>query len=215
MEPFILHQGIVAPFDRANIDTDLIIPKQFLKSVKRTGFGDNLFDQLRYMDEGQPGMDNTKRPINKDFILNDPLYSKATILLTRKNFGCGSSREHAPWALLEYGFRVILAPSYADIFYNNCFKNGILPVVLKDDQIDTLFDKVSLNPGIKLSVDLAKQLIIPGDTDSMSFEIDDFRKKCLLEGLDDIGLTLQKSELIYAYEARKKQEFPWLFNDLD
>lgn len=214
MEPFILHQGVVAPFDRANVDTDLIIPKQFLKSVKRTGFGDNLFDTLRYMDEGQPGMDNTKRPINKDFFLNDPLYSKATILLTRKNFGCGSSREHAPWALLDYGFRVILAPSYADIFYNNCFKNGILPVIFSEEIIETWFERVNLKPGFKLSVDLARQLINSADTEPISFEIDDFRKKCLLEGLDDIGLTLQKSELIHGYEARKKRDVPWLFEDL-
>lgn len=213
MEPFILHRGIVAPFDRANIDTDLIIPKQFLKSVKRTGFGVNLFDQLRYKDEGQPGMDNTKRPINEEFFLNDPLYSKATILLTRKNFGCGSSREHAPWALLDYGFRVILAPSYADIFYNNCFKNGILPIVLSDELVEKLFDTVNSHPGFELSVDLAKQLILSDDMEAIGFEIDDFRKKCLLEGLDDIGLTLQKSDLIRTYELRKKLEVPWLFED--
>lgn len=215
MEPFIVHRGVVAPFDRANIDTDLIIPKQFLKSIKRTGFGVNLFDQLRYLDEGQPGMDNTRRQVNEEFFLNDPRYKKATILLTRKNFGCGSSREHAPWALLDYGFRVILAPSYADIFYNNCFKNGMLPVVLSEKTIDNLFAMERLGPGLEVSVDLSKQLILSQGIDPISFEIDDFRKKCLLEGLDDIGLTLQKADLILSYEAKKKQEVPWLFEDLD
>lgn len=213
MQPFLQHRGIVAPFDRANIDTDLIIPKQFLKSVKRTGFGVNLFDQLRYQDEGKPGMDNSKRPINKEFFLNDPCYSKATILLTRKNFGCGSSREHAPWALVDYGFRVILASSYADIFYNNCYKNGLLPVVLPPDHIDRFFSLVEAEPGMKVSVDLEKQHVELESGEQIRFELDSFRKKCLLEGLDDIDLTLEKDQLIREYEEKQKTITPWLFED--
>jgi len=214
MEPFIHHRGIVAPFDRANVDTDLIIPKQFLKAVKKTGFGPNLFDQLRYKDEGQPGMDNSVRPVNPDFILNKEPYTRATILLARENFGCGSSREHAPWALLDYGFRAVIAPSFADIFYNNCFKNGILPLVLPEDSVDGLFSQVQSGHLQDLTIDLESQevRIVGGDT--LTFEIDPFRKKCLLNGLDDIGLTLEKSALIREYEQKQKEIQPWLFEDV-
>lgn len=214
MEAFTLHRGKVAPMDRANVDTDLIIPKQFLKSVKRTGFGPNLFDPLRYLDEGQPGKDNSKRPINKDFFLNQPEFRQSSILLARENFGCGSSREHAPWALMDYGFRVVLAPSFADIFYNNCFKNGLLPVVLPGDVIDKLFVKVSAGEIIELAVDLDKQQIRGEDGTQINFTIDEFRKECLLKGLDDIALTLEKADLIKTYEARRKAVCPWLFEDL-
>lgn len=200
--------------DRANVDTDLIIAKQFLKSVKRTGFGPNLFDQLRYLDEGQPGMEIALRPINPDFVLNREKYRGASILLTRENFGCGSSREHAPWALLDYGFRVLLAPSFADIFYNNCFKNGILPIVLAEDMIDALFVQAKSAGQLHLTVDLPQQQIsLPGG-EALAFEIDMFRKECLLQGLDDIGLTLDKADLIRAYEERCRERFPWLFADL-
>lgn len=200
--------------DRANVDTDLIIPKQFLKSVKRTGFGPNLFDQLRYLDEGQPGKETALRPINPDFVLNRGKYSGASILLTRENFGCGSSREHAPWALLDYGFRVLLAPSFADIFYNNCFKNGILPIVLAEEMIDALFVQTKSTGQLHLTVDLPQQQIsLPGG-EALAFEIDMFRKECLLQGLDDIGLTLDKADLIRAYEERSREKFPWLFADL-
>lgn len=200
--------------DRANVDTDLIIPKQFLKSVKRTGFGPNLFDQLRYLDEGQPGMETALRPINPDFVLNREKYRGASILLARENFGCGSSREHAPWALLDYGFRVILAPSFADIFYNNCFKNGILPIVLAEDTIDALFVQAKSAGQFQLTVDLLQQQIsLPGG-ETLAFEIDMFRKECLLQGLDDIGLTLDKADLIRGYEERSRLKFPWLFADL-
>ena len=214
MQPFKVHTGIVAPLDRANIDTDLIIPKQFLKSVKRTGFGPNLFDQLRYLDEGQPGMDNSLRPVNPEFVLNSEKYSDASILLTRDNFGCGSSREHAPWALLDYGFRVLLAPSFADIFYNNCFKNGILPIVLLRGEIDKLFSEVTSQKQFQLIVDLEKQQITLPSGEMLDFDIDNFRKLCLLKGLDDIGLTLDKADLIRAYEAKHRQLCPWLFDDL-
>jgi 3-isopropylmalate/(R)-2-methylmalate dehydratase small subunit len=214
MEKFIVHRGVVAPFDRANIDTDLIIPKQFLKSVKRTGFGANLFDQLRYLDEGQPGMDNSKRAVNEKFFLNDPVFRGSTILLTGKNFGCGSSREHAPWALVDYGFRAILAPGFADIFFNNSFKNGLLPIVLPERIIEGLFTSVRQAPGMELTVDLPEQQIILPDGERLDFDIDAFRKKCLLEGLDDIGLTLQKAHLIHAYEARRQKSFPWMFDNL-
>jgi 3-isopropylmalate/(R)-2-methylmalate dehydratase small subunit len=200
--------------DRANVDTDLIIPKQFLKSVKRTGFGPNLFDQLRYLDEGQPGIDTALRPINPDFVLNREKYRGASILLTRENFGCGSSREHAPWALLDYGFRVLLAPSFADIFYNNCFKNGILPIVLAEDMIDALFVQVKSAGQLHLTVDLPQQQICLPGGEALAFEIDMFRKECLLQGLDDIGLTLDKTDLIRAYEERSREKFPWLFADL-
>lgn len=215
MESFVKHKGVVIPFDRTNIDTDLIIPKQFLKSIKRTGFGAHLFDQLRYVGEGEPGMDNSQRTINPDFVLNNPLYQNGTILLTRDNFGCGSSREHAPWALLDFGIRVIIAPSFADIFYSNCFKNGMLPLVLEADIVDTLFQQVRANPGLQLTVDLENQWIAPGDEKQITFEIDSFRKKTLLEGLDDIGLTLERVDLIKSYERKQQEITPWLFMDLN
>lgn len=211
MEKFTKLTAIVAPMDRANVDTDAIIPKQFLKSIKRSGFGPNLFDEWRYLDHGEPGMDNSKRKINPDFVLNQPRYRGAQILLARENFGCGSSREHAPWALLDYGFRVIIAPSYADIFYNNCFKNGILPIVLDAQIVDELFRAVAANEGYQLTVDLQQQQVIRPDGRAISFEVDEFRKHCLLNGLDDIGLTLQYVDDIKAYEAKRKLEAPWLF----
>ncbi len=214
MQPFTVHSGIVVPLDRANVDTDLIIPKQFLKSVKRTGFGPNLFDQLRYLDEGQPGMDNSLRPINPDFVLNLEKYRRASILLARENFGCGSSREHAPWALLDYGFRVLIAPSFADIFYNNCFKNGILPIVLEADVVESLFVKTGSGKGLLLTVDLQQQQIYLPKGETLNFKLDSFRRDCLLKGIDDIGLTLEKKELIRAYEKRRAEECPWLFTDL-
>jgi len=214
MQPFKAHTGIVAPLDRANIDTDLIIPKQFLKSVKRTGFGPNLFDQQRYLDEGQPGMDNSLRPVNPEFVLNSEEYSDSSILLARDNFGCGSSREHAPWALLDYGFRVLIAPSFADIFYNNCFKNGILPIVLSGGEIDKLFSEVKSKKQFQLTVDLEQQQITLPSGDKLDFDIDNFLKQCLLKGLDDIGLTLDKADLIRAYEAKQRELCPWLFGDL-
>lgn len=214
MKPFVSHEGIVVPFDRNNVDTDLIIPKQFLKSVKKSGFGPNLFDQLRYKDEGAPGMDNLKRPVDQEFVLNKDRYKSGSILLTRENFGCGSSREHAPWALLDFGFRVLLASSFADIFYNNCFKNGILPIILPEGTVDHLFIEESNCVDYCLTVDLEKQEIREPEGNTISFEIDSFRKKCLLEGLDDIDLTLQKKELIEGYERQRKKECPWLFEDL-
>lgn len=214
MQAFSVHRGIVVPLDRANVDTDLIIPKQFLKSVKRTGFGPNLFDQLRYMDEGQPGMDNSLRAVNPDFVLNRREYSGASILLTRENFGCGSSREHAPWAILDYGFRVVLAPSFADIFYNNCFKNGILPVVLPAPIIDRLFVEATTPKSLQLEVDLQKQIISLDSGELIDFQLDSFRRECLLKGVDDIGLTLEKEELIRNYEQQRRKTTPWLFEDL-
>lgn len=212
MKPFTLLDGLVVPLDRANVDTDAIIPKQFLKSIKRSGFGPNAFDEWRYLDHGEPGMDNSKRPLNPDFVLNQPRYQGANILLARENFGCGSSREHAPWALLDYGFRCIIAPGYADIFYNNCFKNGILPIALDAEEMDILFDEVEANPGYQLLVDLAQQVVVTPSDRSFSFEIDAFRKHCLLNGLDDIGLTLQKVDLIRDFEAKHQTGQPWLFN---
>ncbi len=212
MEKFTQFTGLVAPLDRANVDTDLIIPKQFLKSIKRTGFGPNLFDELRYLDEGQPGQDNSSRPLNPDFVLNLPRYKGAQILLARRNFGCGSSREHAPWALTDFGFRTVLAPSFADIFFNNSFKNGLLPIVLSEEIIDQLFREVAANEGYKLTVDLANQQIIKPSGEKIPFEVDEFRKHCLLNGLDDIGLTLQDADAIRAYEAKRRQEAPWLFD---
>jgi len=212
MEKFEKFTGIVCPLDRSNVDTDAIIPKQFLKSIKRSGFGPNLFDEWRYLDQGEPGMDNRQRPLNPKFVLNDPRYQGARILLARKNFGCGSSREHAPWALEDYGFRVILAPSYADIFFSNCFKNGILPIVLKDEIIDRLFQKATGENALKLTVDLSAQTLLLGEEEAISFEVDAFRKHCLLNGLDDIGLTLQHVDEVRAYEERGKSETPWLFN---
>ena len=211
MEKFTTLSAIVAPLDRSNVDTDAIIPKQFLKSIKRSGFGPNLFDEWRYLDHGEPGMDNSKRPLNPQFVLNQPRYQGARILLARENFGCGSSREHAPWALEDYGFRVIIAPSFADIFYNNCFKNGILPIVLEAAQVEALFKDTQAKEGYQLTVDLAEQKIITPDGKVLSFEVDAFRKHCLLNGLDDIGLTLQHADDIKAYEARRARQAPWLF----
>jgi 3-isopropylmalate/(R)-2-methylmalate dehydratase small subunit len=211
MEKFETLTGIVMPLDRPNVDTDAIIPKQFLKSIKRSGFGPNLFDAWRYLDEGEPGKDNTGRPLNPEFVLNQPRYQGAQVLLARENFGCGSSREHAPWALLDYGFRVIIAPSYADIFYNNCFKNGILPIILATETVDQLFKQVEAEEGYTLTVDLATQTITRPDGELIGFEIDEFRKHRLLNGLDDIGLTLEHAEDIRAYEKKRQQEAPWLF----
>ena len=213
MEKFIREDGLVAPLDRANVDTDQIIPKQFLKSILRSGFGPNLFDEWRYLDEGQPGQDNSKRPLNKEFVLNQPRYQGASILLARRNFGCGSSREHAPWALLDYGFRAIIAPSFADIFFNNCFKNGVLPIVVSEEVADELFKAVAANEGYRLTVDLAEQKIIRPDGAAIDFEIDAFRKHCLLNGLDDIGLTLQDADAIREYEKARQQREPWVFID--
>ncbi len=210
MNKFETLNGIVCPLDRSNVDTDAIIPKQFLKSIKRSGFGPNLFDEWRYLDHGEPGMDNSKRPLNEDFVLNDPRYQGSNILLARKNFGCGSSREHAPWALEDYGFRVIIAPSFADIFFNNCFKNGILPIRLEEAVIDTLFTAASADQALQMTVDLQNQQIRYAD-EVINFDVDAFRKHCLLEGLDDIGLTLQHVEQIRAYEEQRKQSEPWLF----
>ena len=212
MEKFTTLEGLVAPLDRANVDTDAIIPKQFLKSIKRSGFGPNAFDEWRYLDHGEPGMDNSKRPVNPDFVLNQKRYEGASILLARENFGCGSSREHAPWALLDYGFRTIIAPSYADIFYNNCFKNGILPVVLASDVVDGLFKAVEKESGYKLFVDLKAQKVFTPEGQSYAFEIDAFRKHCLLNGFDDIGLTLQHVDEIRKFEAKYRTAQPWLFN---
>ena len=211
MKAFVKQSGIVAPMDRANIDTDMIIPKQFLKSIKRSGFGPNLFDELRYLDEGQPDADNSGRPINPDFVLNQPRYKGASVLITRENFGCGSSREHAPWALEDFGFNVIIASSYADIFFNNSFKNGLLPIVLEEAIIDELFAEVTATEGYELTIDLENQNIIKPNGDSISFEVDAFRKHCLLNGLDDIGLTLQDADDITAYEVIRKASSPWLF----
>ena len=211
MDKFEKLTAIVAPLDRSNVDTDAIIPKQFLKSIQRSGFGPNAFDEWRYLDHGEPGMDNSKRPLNPDFVLNQSRYQGAQILLTRKNFGCGSSREHAPWALLDYGFRAIIAPSFADIFFNNCFKNGILPIVLSEAQVDQLFSEVEANEGYQLSVDLEAQTVTTPSGEAFSFEVDPFRKHCLLNGLDDIGLTLQHVDEIKAYEERRKKTAPWLF----
>jgi len=211
MEKFVAFSGLVAPLDRANVDTDAIIPKQFLKSIERTGFGPYLFDEWRYLDHGEPGMDCSNRPRNPEFVLNQQRYQGAQILLTRDNFGCGSSREHAPWALLDFGIRVLIAPSFADIFYNNCFKNGILPIKLESAQVDSLFRAVEKKPGYQLQIDLEKQLVGLPDGISIPFKIDPFRKHCLLNGLDDIGLTLQKAAAIDAYEQKRRGEAPWLF----
>jgi len=211
MEPFRIVTGLVAPLDRANVDTDAIIPKQFLKSIKRSGFGPNLFDAWRYLDRGEPGVDNSRRPRNPDFVLNEPRYQGASILLTRQNFGCGSSREHAPWALLDYGFRALIAPSYADIFFNNCFKNGVLPIVLTESEVGRLFDAVKAFPGFKLVIDLERQRVGTADGSmTFGFDIDPFRKHCLVNGLDDIGLTLQHADAIREFEARHLADQPWL-----
>ncbi|MCK5886878.1 MULTISPECIES: 3-isopropylmalate dehydratase small subunit [Alcanivorax] len=211
MEKFIRQEGLVAPLDRANVDTDQIIPKQFLKSIKRTGFGPNLFDEWRYLDEGFPGQDSSQRPKNEDFVLNQPRYQGASILLTRRNFGCGSSREHAPWALMDFGFKAIIAPSFADIFYNNCFKNGLLPIVLSEDNVEALFRAVEGKEGFRITIDLEQQQVIPESGEPLPFEIDEFRKHCLLNGLDEIGLTLNEADTIRAYEARRAEREPWIF----
>ncbi|MDX1455936.1 MAG: 3-isopropylmalate dehydratase small subunit [Marinobacter sp.] len=212
MRAFTQHQGIVAPMDRSNVDTDMIIPKQFLKSIKRSGFGPNLFDELRYLDEGKPDQDCSQRPLNPDFVLNQPRYKNASVLLARSNFGCGSSREHAPWALDDFGFRVIIAPSFADIFYNNCFKNGLLPIVLEEKDVDKLFQEAEEQEGYQLKVDLETKTVTTPGGESFSFEVDDFRRHCLLNGLDDIGVTLEDAEHIKDYEAKRRQSAPWLFD---
>lgn len=214
MEKFTLLNGLVAPLDRANVDTDQIIPKQFLKSIKRTGFGPNLFDQWRYLDEGQPGQDCSQRPLNTDFVLNQARYQGAEILLARQNFGCGSSREHAPWALLDYGFRCVIASSYADIFFNNCFKNGILPIIIDAEKVEQLFAEVEAQEGYRLDVSLQQQTLTTPSGELIKFDVDGFRKHCLLEGLDDIGITLQDEEAIQVFEAQKKKQQPWLFDIL-
>ncbi len=211
MKSFTQVTGIAAPMDRANVDTDMIIPKNFLKSIKRTGFGKNLFDELRYLDEGQPDQECTGRPINEEFPLNFPRYKGAKVLLSRENFGCGSSREHAPWALDDYGFRAVIAPSFADIFFNNSFKNGLLPIILDADIVEQLFQEMYATEGYELAIDLAEQTVSTPAGETFSFEIDEFRKHCLLNGLDDIGLTLQDTDAIHAYEAKRKQQAPWLF----
>ena len=213
MEPFKKHTGRVAPMDRINVDTDLIIPKQFLKSIKRSGFGVNLFDPIRYLDEGQPDTDNSNRPLNPDFILNQERYKDATILLARKNFGCGSSREHAPWALLDYGFRAIIAPSFADIFFTNCLKNGLLPIALSEEQVGQLFGELAGEEGYALEIDLEEEKVVLPNGTAMHFSIDPFQKHCLLNGLDQIAITLEKSDAIKIYEKRRSQSHPWLFAD--
>ncbi|MCO7232366.1 MULTISPECIES: 3-isopropylmalate dehydratase small subunit [unclassified Cobetia] len=213
MEKFIRQQGLVAPLDRANVDTDLIIPKQFLKSIKRTGFGPNLFDELRYLDEGYIGQDISKRPLNPDFVLNQPRFAGASVLLARRNFGCGSSREHAPWALTDFGFRVVIAPSFADIFYNNSFKNGLLLITLDEDTVDRLFKEAEAVEGYRLDIDLEAQTVITPSGESIPFEVDSFRKHCLMEGLDDIGLTLKDQDAIDSFEKRHRTERPWLFRN--
>lgn len=211
MKKFERFEGVAAPLDRANVDTDLIIPKQFLKSIKRTGFGVNLFDELRYLDEGQPGQDCSQRPLNPDFVLNQPRFKGAEVLLARRNFGCGSSREHAPWALEDFGFKVVIAPSFADIFYNNSFKNGILLITFPEDVVDRLFAEVEANEGYQLDVDLENQRVITPSGEILEFDVDEFRKHCLLEGLDDIGLTLKDEDAIRAFEQKHKAARPWLF----
>jgi 3-isopropylmalate/(R)-2-methylmalate dehydratase small subunit len=215
MEKFLVHRGIVAPLDRANVDTDAIIPKQFLKSIKRSGFGPNLFDEWRYMDRGEPGMDNSRRPLNPNFTLNQARYTSSSILLARKNFGCGSSREHAPWALEDYGFRAVIAPSFADIFFNNCYKNGFLPIVLPEAQVDALFADVAVFPGYELIIDLPEQTVRTLDGSKVyKFDITDFRKYCLTNGFDEIGLTLRNADKIRDYETKRLAAQPWLAKTL-
>ena len=214
MQKFTVHKGLAAPMDRENVDTDAIIPKQFLKSIKKTGFGVNLFDEWRYLDAGFPGQDPKSRKPNPDFVLNQPRYAGASVLLARKNFGCGSSREHAPWALDQYGFRAIIAPSYADIFFNNCFKNGLLPIVLPESQVAELFDAVKAFPGYELTIDLDRQLVTKPDGAGFEFDVQPFRKFCLLNGFDDIGLTLRQSDKIKAFEAERLATKPWLAHTL-
>ena len=214
MQKFTVHKGLVAPMDRENVDTDAIIPKQFLKSIRKTGFGENLFDAWRYLDAGFPGQDPTSRQVNPDFVLNLPRYKGASVLLARKNFGCGSSREHAPWALDQYGFRAIIAPSYADIFFNNSFKNGLLPIVLSEQKVAVLFDEALAFPGYQLTIDLARQVIVKPQGDELPFDVQPFRKYCLLNGFDDIGLTLRQSDKIKAFEAQRLAQKPWLAHTL-
>ena len=214
MEKFTVLQGVVAPLDRPNVDTDAIIPKQFLKSIKRSGFGPNLFDEWRYLDRGEPGQDPAQRRPNPDFVLNQPRYQRASILLSRKNFGCGSSREHAPWALDQFGFRAVIAPSFADIFFSNCYKNGLLPIVLTEMQVSQLFDEVAAFNGYQLTVDLARQVVVKPDGAELPFDITPFRKYCLLGGYDDIGLTLRHADKIRAYEAERLLKKPWLAHTL-
>ncbi len=212
MQAFRIHKGLVAPMDRENVDTDAIIPKQYLKSIKRTGFGENLFDEWRFLDAGEPGQDPTTRKPNPDFVLNQPRYQGASVLLARKNFGCGSSREHAPWALDQYGFRAVIAPSFADIFFNNCFKNGLLPIVLSEMQVDSLFNEVFAFPGYQLTIDLERQVVIKADGSELAFEVQAFRKFCMVNGFDDIGLTLRYADKIKTYEAQRLATKPWLAN---
>ncbi|MBI2770109.1 MAG: 3-isopropylmalate dehydratase small subunit [Burkholderiales bacterium] len=214
MQKFNVHKGLVAPMDRENVDTDAIIPKQFLKSIRKTGFGPNLFDEWRYLDHGEPGQDPASRKPNPDFVLNQPRYKGASVLLARKNFGCGSSREHAPWALDQYGFRAIIAPSYADIFFNNCFKNGLLPIVLSEPQMDQLFNEALAFPGYQLTIDLERQVVVKPDGSEIAFEVQAFRKFCLTNGFDDIGLTLRQSDKIRAFEAQRLAQKPWLAHTL-
>jgi 3-isopropylmalate/(R)-2-methylmalate dehydratase small subunit len=214
MQKFTVHKGLVAPMDRENVDTDAIIPKQFLKSIRKTGFGPNLFDEWRYLDHGEPGQDPATRKPNPEFVLNQPRYQGASILLARKNFGCGSSREHAPWALDQYGFRAIIAPSYADIFFNNCFKNGLLPIVLPQSQVSQLFDEVYAFPGYQLTIDLERQVVVRPQGEELAFEVQPFRKYCLANGLDDIGLTLRQTDKIKAFEAQRLAQKPWLAHAL-
>ena len=210
MQTFTVHQGLVAPMDRENVDTDAIIPKQFLKSIRKTGFGPNLFDEWRYLDHGEPGVPESARKPNSDFVLNQPRYKGASVLLARKNFGCGSSREHAPWAIDQYGFRAVLAPSFADIFFNNCFKNGLLPIVLPETAMDLLFNETLAFPGYELTIDLEKQVVVRPQGETIPFEVQAFRKYCLLNGFDDIGLTLRQSDKIKAFEAERLATKPWL-----
>ena len=210
MDKFTIHQGLVDPIDRENVDTDAIIPKQFLKSIKKTGFGPNLFDEWRYLDKGEPGIPESQRKPNPDFVLNQPRYAGASVLLARKNFGCGSSREHAPWALQQYGIRALIAPSFADIFFNNCFKNGLLPIVLPESTVAKLFDEVAAFPGYQLTVDLPRQVIVKPDGSELPFDVQPFRKECLLNGWDDIGLTLRQSDKIKTFEAERLASKPWL-----
>jgi len=214
MQKFTLHTGLVAPMDRENVDTDAIIPKQFLKSIRKTGFGPNLFDEWRYLDHDEPGQDPASRKPNPDFVLNQPRYQGASVLLARKNFGCGSSREHAPWAIDQYGFRCIIAPSFADIFFNNCFKNGLLPIVLPESTVDHLFNEVGAFPGYQLTVDLERQVVVRPQGETIAFEVQAFRKYCLLNGFDDIGLTLRHSDKIKAFEAQRLATKPWLAHTL-
>jgi 3-isopropylmalate/(R)-2-methylmalate dehydratase small subunit len=214
MEKFVVHQGIVAPIDRENVDTDAIIPKQFLKSIRKTGFGPNLFDEWRYLDPGQPGQDPASRKPNPDFVLNQPRYKNASVLIARRNFGCGSSREHAPWAIQQYGFRALIAPSFADIFFNNCFKNGLLPIVLPESTVAKLFDEVNAFPGYQLTVDLERQVVVKPQGEEIPFDVQPFRRYCLMNGFDDIGLTLRHADKIKTYEAERLARKPWLAHTL-